>query len=434
MSPSVKSFIAFVIPGGIIFLAAIGFLRPHGLPASIQGPVHAFPLIVLGFGLFFGWYLSSSRLILSFLVLIVADRAVSVFPPTDVGPASTGRLTIAAVSLLVPLNLLALSLIKEETISSWRGVLPFAVIVLQPILIFGLARWDQVSLAVALQEPLFPWWDTGWSSLTQPSLFAFGAALILISGRYLSSHNPRDSGTFWALLLVLAALENIHSGWSSTRFLSAAGLLLFLAVIQDAHQRSHRDELTGVPGRQAYEETVASLGKKFALAVVGIDQLKHYGNQYGKSVSEQVLRLAAPKVAAACRSGKVFRLAGEELIVLFSKKTVMDTLAILEEIRKTVERMTVYVARRDRVFEGVLPARPRPGYEALVVSASVGVADAGDAGASLDLVTKAAYRALYEAKGLGGNLVHRGAPDIDTRKPSDHVGGRIVPSSEFERS
>ena len=62
-----KTFIAFLIPGGVIFLAAIGFLRPDGLPEWIQGPVHALPFIVLGFGLF------GSRFVLSPILPVGGD-------------------------------------------------------------------------------------------------------------------------------------------------------------------------------------------------------------------------------------------------------------------------------------------------------------------------------------------------------------------------
>ncbi|HEY6085279.1 MAG TPA: hypothetical protein VIU63_07765, partial [Nitrospira sp.] len=52
------------LPGGFVLLAAAGFLRPHGLPPWLQQPISAFPYIVLAFGVIFGWYLSSVRMML----------------------------------------------------------------------------------------------------------------------------------------------------------------------------------------------------------------------------------------------------------------------------------------------------------------------------------------------------------------------------------
>ena len=75
-----KSLLALLFPGGLILLLAIGFLRPQGLPTWLQQPIAALPYIVLTFGLIFGWYLASSRMILSLLVLVLADRAMVLIP------------------------------------------------------------------------------------------------------------------------------------------------------------------------------------------------------------------------------------------------------------------------------------------------------------------------------------------------------------------
>ncbi len=262
---------------------------------------------------------------------------------------------------------------------------------------------------------------------------SFCGALFLIGTRFILGKNPLDSGTLWALLTSFAAFQGLHYGWSPTNFLSAAGLILFLTLVQAAHRRTYRYELTGVPGRLAYEEAVASIGEKYALAVVGIDQLKQYGNQHGKPVSEQLLRLIAPKIMDAAGFGKVYRLAGEEFTILFPRKTATETLVTLEAIRKAVEQAPMYLRGCDRVWEGGGPSRTRSGDEELVVTASIGLAEAGNSRSSLGLVAKAAYRALYEAKGAGGNLVKREAIMVaDVSKPAHAETGRIVAYSEFE--
>jgi diguanylate cyclase (GGDEF)-like protein len=427
MPSLVKSLIAFLVPGGIIFFAALGFLRPQGLPQWVQGPVRALPIIVLGFGCFFGWYLSSSRLILSLLVLAVADRAVILFPPTDQDLAAASHVIFAATTLLVPLNLLAFSIIKDQAISTRRGVLRLPLVLIQPFLVLWLSLPGQAGIARSLQQSLVPVLTTGWSGLPQPSLVAFSGALFLIGTRFVVERNPLDGGAFWALVASFVAFQGIRYGWSPTNFLSAAGLILFLTLLQASYQQTYRDDLTGVLGKLAYEEAVAGLGNKYTLAVVGIDQLKQYANQRGKSVSEQLLRLIAPKLMAAAGSGKVYRLAGEEFTILFPRKAATDVLANLEAIRKAVEQSAMYLHVRDRVWEG-----KGADEDALIVTASIGIAEAGDSSPSIGLVTKAAYRALYEAKGDGGNLVKRGTVGADAKHVAQARAGRIVAYSEFE--
>jgi diguanylate cyclase (GGDEF)-like protein len=431
-SSIMKTFFTFLIPGGVIFLAAIGFLHPHGLPPWVQGPVQALPYIVLAFGLVFGWYLSSSRLILSLVILALADRAVILFPPTDPDPTSANHTIFAVTTFLLPLNLLALSLVKEEAISTWRGVLRLPLVLIQPFLALWLSLPEQAGFALSLQQPLLPMLKTDWVALPQPAVLSFCSALFLIGARFILEKNPLDSGTLWALLASFAAFQGLHFGWSPTNFLSAAGLILFLTLVQASHRRTYCDELTGVLGKPAYEEAVATIGRKYALAIVGIDQLKQYGNQHGKLVSEQLLRLIAPKIMAAAGSGKVYRLAGEEFTILFPRKTATETLVTLEAIRKAVEQTPMYLRGRDRVWEGGGSSRTRSDGEELVVTASIGLAEAGASRSSLSLVTKAAYRALYEAKGEGGDLVKRETIMADIPKPAHAETGHIVAYSEFE--
>jgi diguanylate cyclase (GGDEF)-like protein len=434
MVPIVKSWVNFLVPGGIVFLIALWFLRPQGLPQWVQGPVHAFPIVVLGFGFFFGWYLSSSRLILSLMVLTFADRALVLFPQTDADPASPGRIVFTAAAVLVPLNLMALSLIKEETLSTRRGVLRLVVILIQPLLVLWVSLPEQAGIAQSLDQSLVSMPGLEWTGLPQAALLAFGGGLVLIGVRFMVEKKPLDGGVFWALIASFTAFQGIAYGWSATNFLSAAGLILFLTLIQAAHQQVYRDELTGAFGKVAYEEAVASLGKKYAIAVIGIDQLKQYGNQHGKSVSDQLLRLIAPKIVAVAGARKVYRLAGEEFTILFPRRTATETVAELDAIRKAVEETVLRLRGRDQVWEGRGASRPRSEDGILPVTVSIGLAEIDDAQLPIGLVTKAAYRALYEAKGEGGNFVKRGVLIDNTKKSAQRETGRIVAHSEFENS
>ncbi len=426
----------WLAPGGLVLLLAIGFLRPHGLPAWAQGPVSALPVIVLGFGIVFGWYLSSSRLILSLLVLVCLDRGIFWFPPTDSSPEAPGPVLFAVATFLAPVNLLALALVKEGSVSSWRGLISLLLILCQPLLVLWLCLSGQTNLtsllATSFQLPLMPLPISEWTSLPQPAVLAFGSALLLLTAKFLLYHDPLDGGAGWAILTTFLAVHGIQYGWTPTNFLSAAGLTLFLSLVQASHQRTYRDELTGAWGRLAYDETAARLGEKYVVAIVGMDQLKQYQNLYGKTVAEQVLRLMAPKIMATAGKGKVFRLTGGELTVVFSSGAAIDTIATLEHIRKAAEQTTLRLRKLTRVWEGSRSSTSGSADIDLPVTLSIGVADPAPSHRSLTLVTKAAYRALYEAKGEGGNIVKRGASQIASANTAPSHTGRIVAYSEFE--
>ncbi len=423
-------------PGGLVLLLAIGFLRPHGLPVWAQGPVSALPVIVLGFGIVFGWYLSSSRLIFSLLVLVCLDRVIFWFAPADSSPGAPGPVLFAIATFLAPVNLLALALVKEGGVSRWRGLVSLLLILCQPLLVMWLCLSGDTDLTSLLttpfQLPLIPLSTSEWTPLSQPAVLAFGSALLLLTAKFLLYHDPLDGGAGWAILTTFLAVHGVQYGWNPTNFLSAAGLTLFLSLVHASHRRTYRDELTGALGRLAYDETVARLGKQYVVAIVGVDQLKQYQNQYGKTVVEQVLRLVTPKIMATAGNGKVFRLTGDELTLVFSSRTAIDTLATLEQIRKAAEHTTLRLRKQTRVWEGSRSSTLGSKDLDLPITLSIGVAEPTAPHLSLTLVTKAAYRALYEAKGEGGNMVKRGAIQITSAKTAPSPTGRIVTYSEFE--
>ena len=427
-----KSFLAVFFPGGLVFLIAIGFLRPQGLPLWLQQPIAALPYIVLTFGLIFGWYFASSRMILSLLVLALADRALVSFPATEADQAALSQTMVAVTAFLVPLNLLAFSILKEDSLSTLRGVMRVVLVLVQPFLLLWLCLPDQNDLASSFTREYIPSLHTEWTPIPQPALFAFATALLLHFIRFALHRDPLEGGAIWALFAVFVAYHTSGYGWQPTNFFMAAGLIFFVTLLQSFYQRTYRDELTGIPGRLAYDEAIGQLGKRFSIAVISIDQLGQYANTHGKPVSEQILKRVAPRVQAACADGQIFRTTGEELTVLFPGNCATETLSTLEAVRKTIEAIGLFLRGRDRVWEtqrGIKKAGSRD--RALPITLSIGVAEKLSDSATLSLVIKSAYHALYEAKGIGGNVVKRG-PVASAPARQSHAGsGRSVASGEY---
>ncbi|NWF73404.1 MAG: GGDEF domain-containing protein [Nitrospirae bacterium] len=426
-----KTLLAMLFPGGLIFLVAIGFLRPQGFPLWLQQPIGALPYIVLTFGLIFGWYFSSSRMILSLFVLTLADQALVLFPSTESDQAPLNQTLVAVTAFLVPLNLLAFSIIKEDSLLTIRGMARAILVLGQPLLLW-LCLPGQQDMASAFTREYLPSQYTDWTPIPQAALLAFAIALLLHFIRFALHRDPLEGGAIWALLAVFTAYHTSRYGWQPTNFFMTAGLILFVTLLQSFYQRTYRDELTGIPGRLAYDEAIGQLGKRFSVAVVSIDQLTHYANTHGKSVSEQILKLVAPRIQAACSDGQIFRATGEEFTLLFPGKSATETLHALETIRKTAEAISLFLRGSDRVREThrgktKVGARDRE----LPITLSIGVAEKLNDSATLSLVIKSAYQAVYEAKGTGGNVVKRGPAAIAPAPRSRSESGRIVPSGEY---
>jgi diguanylate cyclase (GGDEF)-like protein len=408
----------FVFPGGLLFIAAVGFLRPQGLPLWCQGPVAALPYLALTSGLVFGWYFSSTRMLLSVLSLTFANQALVTWPVQH-DAASVSHIVFAAGAVLLPLNFLAFSLVKEESISTLRGTMRVLLFLLQPFAVLWLCDPEQQEIAAALGMAYIPGWSTAWTPIPQAALLVFLISGLLHLVRFALRRHPMDAGATWALGAIFLAYHGTQFGWQPTNFFSTAGLVMFAALVQASYQQTYRDELTGIPGRVAYEEATAQLGKNFAVAVLAVDQLKAYAGAHGKPVVEQILKLVAPKVHAVCQAGRVFRVSGEELTLLFHQPA-LEALVELEQIRKRIESTTLFLHDTRRVWENTRAGSPGRNDHALPITVSIGVADAASDKATLSVVIKAAYRALYEAKAAGGNAVKRAAAAESVRRAYTH--------------
>jgi diguanylate cyclase (GGDEF)-like protein len=428
-----KSLFALIFPGGLIFLLAIGFLRPQGLPMWVQQPVAALPYIVLLFGLVFGWYVASSRMVLSLLVLALVDRALVMFPVAQAGQETLGQTVVAITAFLVPLNLLAFSILKEHPLLTIRGAIRLLAVLVQAVIVFWLCLPNQHDLAAALFTGAYlPPVLMEWTHVPQAALIAFTAALLLHCVRFTLHRDPLEGGAIWALFTIFLAYHTSRYGWQPTNFFMAAGLILFATLLQSCHRQTYRDELTGIPGRLAYDEAIGQLGKQYSLAIIGIDQLTQYANVHGKSVSQQVFKLIAPRVLAACSGGQVFRTTGEDLTVLFPGKSNTEALSSLDAIRKSIEALSLFLRGRDRVWEKERETQKAgPRDQPLPVTLSIGVAEKVNDITTLTLVIKTAYRALYEAKGAGGNVVKRGVEAAVPARRYPTGTGRVSSMSEY---
>jgi len=260
-----------------------------------------------------------------------------------------------------------------------------------------------------------PDWSTAWTPVPQAGLLAFLLSILLLAFRFALRRRRMDGGAAWALAPGFVAYHGTQLGWAPDNFFAAGGIIVFFSLLQEKYQDTYRDELTGISGRLAYEEAAAQLAKRYAVAVLAIDQLNVYAGAHGKPVVEQILKLTAPKVQATCLEGRVFRVSGEELVLLYAGQSALGALVELEQIRKTIQSTSLVLYDACRVREMASSDGTRC---VLSITASIGVAFSSMEDATPAVVIKAAYRALYEAKAGGGNAVKRGGETNPSFRPS----------------
>jgi diguanylate cyclase (GGDEF)-like protein len=394
------------IPGGLVLLAALVFLRPGVLPESAAPLLRVYPYAVAGIGGFLGWYFNRSRVVFGLLILAIADRVLVVFPPA-LGPGGgAGRTAFNAVALLLPINLAAYSLLSERGVITRRAAARL-IPMLGQVLVVGLLWLFRRRELDTLLDYRFVGVDlTAWTPISQPALLAFGVAFVLLAYRFFLIRNPIERSFVWALAAVFTALQASGSGWNVTAFFATAGLILGISVIEMSYRMAYYDELTGLPGRRALNETLLKLGSQYAVGMVDVDHFKQFNDRYGHDVGDQVLRMVASKLEQASGGGKAFRYGGEEFAVVFPDQSATDTLLHLESLRREVQASCFVLRGPDRPKKKPDTPKPPSGpRKAVLVTVSIGVAAWDEQKRKADHVIKAADLALYRAKAAGRNKV-----------------------------
>ena len=172
----------------------------------------------------------------------------------------------------------------------------------------------------------------------------------------------------------------------------------FVTVVEDvtARQRAlrqieriaHFDEMTGLPNRYHFQETLAETlalieegGSTATLLAIDLDRFKEVNDTLGHFIGDQFLAQVGARLrASVCAPAIVSRLGGDEFCVLICDATAA---AIDELTARILDEM-----KRPFIVEG----------HRITVGASIGVATApGDARTPIDLL-KCADLALYQAK------------------------------------
>ena len=361
--------VSFLLPDSLLVLAAVGFLRPGGLPNVMLPLEQAFAYLVLAVGVLLGLYVRHSRILFAMLLLALADRALLHLADGAAASTDVGRVMFNAVALLLPLNLLALSLISERSLLISREFARLILVLLQVFFVSWIGLPENVDFAAALESSFIAPRYTAWTPVAQPALVAFGAALVLQTARFTSYRNPVDRGFFWALVSAFLALHGTRAGWSPTNFLATAGLILIIAAYAEIYQSTYYDELTGMRGRPYWDQAAANLGSRYVIAVIDIDGMKHLNETRGYAVGDQILRMVARKVTNLSGDGKAFRYDGNRFAVVFHDKSVTSVLPHLEELRKAIDASPVMLPARRRFFR-----KPDPPTQ-IPVTVSIGAAE-----------------------------------------------------------
>lgn len=397
-----------LILSAAILLAAY-LLVPHvaALPASLSGLRDYGPYFVIVLGIAVSVAFQRGRAVFALLTLAAAQLARQLYLQPGSSPAAAYS-AFAALCVFVPLNLAALSLVQERGIFNLRGVQRMAILLGQIAFCAWILRWGRTGFASAVYATVLETQLFAASPVPQLGLLAIALALSVAFGVWLYKRTTIDLGLASAILAFGLAANSVTSVNAFETFIAAGALVVTVAVMQDTFRMAFRDELTGLPSRRAFNEQLARLPRRYAIAMLDVDRFKGLNDRFGHDVGDQVLKLVAARLARVGGGGKVYRYGGEEFTVLFPGKAVDEALPHLEALRRDIAEYKLSLRDPDR-SEQPAKGRQQRGEgttgRPVSVTISIGVADRESGASAPQEVMQAADQALYRAKNRGRNQV-----------------------------
>jgi diguanylate cyclase (GGDEF)-like protein len=339
---SLKTLKSLILPGGILLLAAgIVFRGAFGfIPAAA---INFYYYAVFAAGLLLAWRFHSSRLLFTFLTLLLAERAMEFFSGGRIAALGPGRIALEAVAFLLPLNFVIFSVWRE-----WGLVVPalfprLGLLFFESVFVAIICRPGETTAPAILRPGFLDIFS--WTRIPPLALLTFAVAAAVLLLRFLLNGKPTDSGMLWTLVAAFFSLQSGGVGPTATAYLATAGLILISSIIENSYLLAYHDELTTLPARRAFNDALLQLEDPYAVAVVDIDHFKKFNDTYGHETGDQVLRLVAAKLAGVTGGGRAYRVGGEEFSILFPGKSVKDVVPHLELLRCVIEGSHFQVRR-----------------------------------------------------------------------------------------
>lgn len=410
-------FSSFAVPGGVLVMCAAVALRLHIAPLPPALVLQFCVVALAAAGLLLAWRFNSTRSFLALTVIILAQWGLRSFSGT---PAAHIGFTI--VAFLLPLNFLLLAWFVEPGFTASTIAAGLTPILVQAAAVAVICRPDDIQGPSWLDWSPFPQVLTSWTHMPQLPLFAFVAALVMTLLRFGLERKPLESGLFWSVVACVPAMRaSTHAAVRSALLLTAV-LVIVVSLVETSYRMAYHDELTGLPGRRAFNDALRQLHGNFALAVVDVDHFKKFNDTYGHDTGDQVLKMVAARLSEVSGGGEAYRCGGEEFSVIFPHRSAADAALHLERLRHSIASTAFNVrgpdrSRRERPERRYAKPNGKRLREEVQVTVSIGVAEPTDALSSIERVLHAADKALYRAKDGGRNRVEiwKPAPRLAAR-------------------
>ncbi len=223
------------------------------------------------------------------------------------------------------------------------------------------------------------------ASLTGVISATVAIALGLVAFLAVIAFEPQSATNANPLAARLAAAQAKNDALTAALNIAQARLTQSMAERDTLAVELTIDPLTGLQNRRGLDAAFTAHGTDTVMALLDIDHFKKINDTLGHDAGDRVLREFATRLRAALNDSlPVYRIGGEEFVVLFPQAQMETVAALLADFRADLQ--AAKIVRND---------------DAITVSFSAGLAMRADASQNFDTIFKQADERLYTAKLTG---------------------------------
>ena len=387
-----------------------------------------FPIVVLIIGSYYGyqWYPflpASASIGISYLIYMLAvivtalgirfSRSIIFFYALLVLVANLtlhlglagGDLAHALISAVLPILLVALTLLPERGIVNIKAIPAYALLISSALFIVIVAKLSPPWATHLLLSDWAPGRYFDWTSQSQSVLIVSVIALYIMLTLATMKKSLYLSAGFGVLLMLAVQLHFGGAEFSLNVFSGIALLMCLYAIMQETWRMAYMDELTGLQGRRALSEKLQRIGGTYTIGMLDVDHFKKFNDDFGHDTGDAVLRMIAAKMAEVEGGGSVYRYGGEEFAIVFNGKKTDEATRYLDNLRIEIAAKPFVIRRKARRRNDTV--YKSSDNKTVKITVSIGFADSSSKPASPWDVVKLADQALYRAKDNGRNCISK---------------------------
>lgn len=407
MKTMIKTAFLILLPFVLIVLAYIFFTKTNTMSKPQLDIIELSPYAIFLIGGAIAWKFNRSRELFILFILTLCLASITYLPET-MGKSVQVADIYSIICLLIPINIAIFSFFKERGILSLWGIIRIGFILSQVLLSYWLIKPGQREFLSLINKDIVPVNLHTVTSISQVSILAFIAALIILIVRQFSYRSSQDISFIGVLFALFFVLHHNDNPILYPIFFGISGIILITSIIQDSYSMAFSDELTGLPSRRALKQDMMKLGMNYVIAMLDIDHFKKFNDTHGHDTGDEVLKLVASTIKDVTGGGKSFRYGGEEFTILFPGKSINDVLPHLEELRDKISKRAFTLRGKGRSRKNSKSrSKSSKSSKQLYITVSIGVSQKSEKYKNPDAVMKAADTALYRAKKKGRNCVSK---------------------------